>query len=185
MIKRLDRDDLENTLHRYVRALYWTTFEGKGFVDKTPTGEAIYGAPLIEEIFPDCHLVVMRRTGIEVVKSFRIKFSADFAEACRAWNEAMTGILHARPLCQRMIEVDQFDMANSPFATGHQLAAWLGRPEKADELSRYFASSRVEKSSTHDWGKRLTLSDVDWSPQEKDIFVRICGPMMDAFGYPM
>jgi hypothetical protein len=185
MIKRMDRPDLEHALHQYARNFYWTTFDGKGFVDKTPTGEAIYGAPLIEEIFPDSHLIVMRRTGIEVVKSFRLKFAADFTKACRAWAEAMTGILHARPLCTRMMEVDQFEMANSPFETGHTLATWLGRPDKADALARYFASTRVEKSSTHDWSQRLTLSDVDWSPQEKDIFVRTCGPMMDAFGYAM
>ncbi len=185
MIKRMGSSGIEALLHQYARDFYWTSYDGAGFVDKTPTGEAIFGGPLLEEIFPDAHLVVMRRTGIEVVTSFRIKFSSAFEEACQAWADAMSGILRARPICRRMMEIDQYEMANAPLITGRKLAQFLGRMDKADALGRYFASTRVEKSSTHDWSQRQTLDDVNWSLQDKETFLRICCPMMDAFGYPM
>ena len=185
MIRRMDHRHLEQTLKQYARDFYWTTFAGQGFVDKTPTGEAVWGAPLIEEIFPDAQLILMHRSGIEVVKSFRLKFTSDFTEACQAWTEAMSGILSARQQCHHVMEIDQFDMANRPFATGHALANWLGCPDIAEKIARTLASTRVEKSSSHNWSQRLTLSGVDWTIEEKNIFIHICGDMMEAFGYPI
>jgi hypothetical protein len=185
MIKHMGAGPVEALLFDYIRRFYRETYKGGGFVDKTPTGEAIYGAPLIEAIFPDAYLITTRRTGIEVVQSFRLKFSSDFADACLAWAEAMSGILHARTRCQRMIEIDQFDMANQPERTGRRIAAWLGYPEYGEALGRFFARERIEKSSTHDWSRRQTLADVDWSPTEKATFARICGRMMETFDYAM
>lgn len=185
MIRRMDHRDLEQTLKQYARDFYWTTFTGQGFVDKTPTGEAVWGAPLIEEVFPDAHIILMRRSGIEVVKSYRLKFTSDFTEACHAWTEAMSGILSARQQCHHVMEIDQFDMANSPCATGHTLANWLGCPDVVGKIVGALASIRVNSSSSHDWSQRLTLSDVDWTIEEKDIFRQICGDMMEAFGYPI
>jgi len=51
--------------------------------------------------------------------------------------------------------------------------------------TRTLASTRVEKSSSHDWSQRLTLSGVDWTIEENNIFIPICGDMMEAFGYPI
>ncbi len=185
MIKHMGAAPVEALLFGYVRELYRDTYKGSGFVDKTPTGEAIYGAPLIESIFPEAYLVATRRNGIEVVQSFRLKFSTDFADACLAWSEAMSGILHARARCQNLIEIDQFDMANQPERTGRRIAAWLGFPEHGAALGQFFARERIEKSSTHDWSRRLTLADVDWTPAEKATFTRICGRMMEQFEYTM
>ena len=184
-VKRLDAGEVERLLHDYARTFYATMFTNQSFIDKTPTGEAIYGATTIEQVFPDARLVVMRRNGIEVVKSFRLKFTTAFEQACLAWREAMSGILMARQCCRRIIEVDQFDMANAPFDTARRLSAWLDRPEAAEPLGRLFGSTRVEKSSTHDWSQRLRLADMDWSADEKNTFRDTCGPMMEAFGYPM
>lgn len=185
MILRMDHRHLEQILKQYARDFYWTTFAGQGFVDKTPTGEAVWGAPLIEEVFPDAHIILMRRSGIEVVKSYRLKFTSDFTAACHAWNEAMSGLLSARQQCHRVMEIDQFDMANSPCATGHALANWLGCPDVGGRIAGALASIRVERSSSHDWSQRLTLSGVDWTVEEKKIFRHICGDMMEAFGYPI
>jgi hypothetical protein len=186
MIKHMGAAPVEALLFNYVREFYRTTYAvGGGFVDKTPTGEAIYGGPLIEAIFPGACLLVTRRNGIEVVQSFRLKFSSDFTDACLAWAEAMSGIQHARLRCQRLMEVDQFDMANQPERTGRRIAGWLGFPQHGEALGRFFARERIEKSSTHDWSRRLTLANVDWTPAEKATFTRICGRMMEAFDYAM
>ncbi len=185
LLRQLMAAPVEHALAGFARDFYRAAYGGDSFVDKTPTGEAVHGALLIEQLFPAARLIVARRTGIETVQSHRLKFASGLEAACHAWVDAMSGLLLARGQCRRMIEIDQFDMANAPAATGARLADFLGCPAQAEGFAAVFAQTRIERSSSHDWSRRQTLADTGWTAGEQAAFRTICGPMMREFGYPM
>ena len=185
LVKKLTRDDFEPFLFEYIRGFYFRAHCSESWVDKTPTDEAAHGLSLVEAIFSDAKILATKRTGIEVVNSYLRKFNSPFAEACTSWASTMQGILMARDSCTCMLEIDQFDIAKDPYGTAHKIVSHLGRSGFGDALGQFFAKERVEKSSTHDWRRRLTLADVEWSPEQRDCFVQHCGKMMEAFGYAM
>src|SRR5439155_1883997 len=100
------------------------------WVDKTPGAEALVGAPLIRETFPSAKLICTKRAGIEVVQSFRQKFSSEFEAACQAWALSMNALLKVRGSYPDILEIDQFDMTNAPDAVAERVTDYLGAPEK-------------------------------------------------------
>lgn len=187
MAGRLRMEPFEQVLSDYIRGLYADAFPAGRFVDKTPG--PVVGVKLIRQVFPDARLLVTRRTGVEVVNSHRVKFGMKFESNCKLWSRSMSDILELRrepaDILEAVLEVDQYDLTNTAAQTAERIAAHLGLPGKADELATFFLEQRVQKTSQHDWEKRLTLADTDWSAQEKATFVAVCGPMMEAMGYPM
>ncbi len=185
LARRLDFGDFRRHTIDYIRNFYAATFPDGSFVDKTPGAEAIAGAQLIRLAFPDARIIVTRRAGPEVVQSYRRKFGSDFTDACRAWSVCMTAIEQMRPLVPDLLEVEQHDLATRTDAVTHQIAAYLGRPERAAELAAFFRDNRTDRLSDHDWNHRLTLDAMDWTEEQKQIFRTTCGPQMQRFGYPM
>ena len=168
-----------------IRALYSRVYRSDSFVDKTPGAEAMLSTPLVRETFPDAKFVVIKRTGIEVVQSFQIKFSASFEDSCKFWVACMNATLRMRELAPEALVVDQFELTNSPRDVAGRLAEHIGRPEKAGELAAFFSERRTEQSSTHDWTARLTLANTEWTAEQKDHFRKTCGQSMEQFDYPM
>ncbi len=87
--------------------------------------------------------------------------------------------------CSNFIEVDQYELANSPAGAAERIAEYLGRADKKDELAQFFSERRTDQRSDHNWRHRLTLDAVDWTEQEKEKFIKICAPLMGAFRYPL
>jgi hypothetical protein len=185
MVKTLSRARLEQCLFEFVRAFYRETFPGDRWVDKTPTGEAVFGLPLIESIFPDVRLIVTKRNGIEVVGSHVKKFNSSFEEACLSWVNAMKGLLHARGICRNLLEVDQYEFLNVPEQVSERIARHLSALDRAGKLASYLLNHRVESSSTHDSGTRLRLADTNWSGADRELFKLRCAEMMTTFGYEL
>jgi hypothetical protein len=186
LIHQLPVADFEEALFHQVRAFYGAVFGDRGWVDKTPSDEAVYGAGLIPHIFPDAKIIVTKRNGVEVVDSHRRKFSTSVEKAARSWTSVMHGIdglmASHRP---RVLVVDQFDFTNNAMAVSRKVAGYLGRPEQAGPLAEYLQGDRLDSLSSHDWSQQATLSDVDWSAAEKTLFVDLCGEQMVRHGYAM
>lgn len=185
LARELNPREFKLHMQEYIRSFYRKTYKGDSFVDKTPGAEAIQGANFILEVYPDARLIVTRRTGIEVVQSFRLKFAAGFEDACRAWTNCMAATLRMRERCPQILEIDQFDLTNAPEDVAARLCNHVRRPEKTAELARYFSEQRTDKSSEHDWRHRLTLAGTSWTKEEKETFRKLCGATMQTFGYPM
>jgi hypothetical protein len=183
MLKKLNRPELEKYLFEYIRGFYDKAFPEGSWIDKTPTGEAVFGLPLIEVVFPSARLIATKRNGIEVVQSHLKKFGTNFEEGCHSWLNAMKGLGHARDGCKNLIEVDQYDFLNNTQEVSRKIATHLGAAERADQLAHYFANNEVERSSTHDSTKRVRLADTGWSPADQEKFRTLCGDMMSKFGY--
>jgi hypothetical protein len=183
MLKKLNRPELERYLFDYIRGFYGKSFPEGSWIDKTPTGEAVFGLPLIEAVFPTARLIATKRNGIEVVVSHLKKFNSSFDEACHSWLNAMKGLVHARDGCKNLLEVDQFELSNNTREISQKIAAHLGAEARADRLADYLGSHQVERSSTHDSKNRLRLADTSWSVAEREKFRALCGEMMASFGY--
>ena len=185
LIKLLPVDVIAEAIYANIRSFYAGTYGEGGFADKTPSDEAIYSVGVIPAIFPDAHIIMTRRSGVEVVESYRKKFKAGFRDACENWVRVMEGILRARTLSIPLLEVDQFDFTNATADVSARIAEFLGQPERAAALTEFLSTSREDKLSAHDWSQRMTLTNAPWSKDEKALFAELCGPLMDAFGYPM
>ncbi len=183
LIRQLPIERIEAALVGEIRAFYASIYGEAGWADKTPSDEAVHSAPLIRKIFPDARIIVTRRNGIEVVESYRRKFGTPFRDACENWARVMDGIALLRQECSDILEVDQFDLANTPDVVGGHIAGYLGRSELGPRLAAFLASNREDRLSTHDWRERLTLDDVEWTADERESFVHICGPLMRANDY--
>jgi Sulfotransferase family len=169
----------------YARNFYKSVHPNGSFVDKTPGAEAILGAILIREIFPNSRIILTRRTGTEVVQSIQRKFDTKFEDACQGWSACMKAILRIRESIEDLLEIDQFDMANSADHTALRIAEYLGQPQKAAALARFLAERRTDQRSTHCWHTRLTLPELDWPQASKEYFADVCGELMTKFGYPI
>src|SRR4030088_1094132 len=93
LAQRLNTADFRRYILDYIRTFYQSAYPTSCWVDKTPGDEAIFGAPLIRQAFPLAKLICTKRSGVEVVESFRAKFSAPFETACHAWAGAMSALL--------------------------------------------------------------------------------------------
>ncbi len=185
MANRLDPGSFRTLTTQYVRTVYSEVFPRGGFVDKTPGAEAIAGVPFIRDCFPDARIIVMRRSGIELVESHIKKFGAGFEESCRAWAASMGAIRQIRRSGSEVLELDQHDLAATPADAAARLAAYIGCLEKLDELTSFFKTNRTDSVSQHPWGRRLGLADVSWTEPERQMFREICSQHMQEFGYPM
>ncbi len=185
LVKKLTREEFEPYIFVFIRNFYFRAHGSESWVDKTPADEAVHGLALIETIFPDARILATKRTGIEVVSSYIRKFASTFEEACAVWVNSMEGIKSARGFCKNVMEIDQYDVANHPYDTAKRIASHLARAECAEKLGQFLGHETVEKSSTHDPQRRLTLADMEWSAEQKNYFVEHCGKTMDAFGYTM
>lgn len=185
MANRLDPRAFRNLIVDHVRQVYQDIFPEGRFVDKTPGAEAIAGAPLIRECFPEARIIVMRRSGIEVVQSHVKKFRVGFEEACQAWAASMGAIRQIRRTSSDVLELEHFELVSTPEAAAARVAAYLGLSEKMAELTTFFENNKTDRASDHEWGTRLLLKDVAWSAEERETFLKICGSHMEALEYPM
>ena len=184
LAQRLDTADFRRHIIHYLRAFYGSAFPEGCWVDKTPGDEAVFGALLVQQAFPSAKLICTKRTGVEVVQSFRTKFSASFETACHAWAGAMSALFTMREAGLDLLEIDQFDIANSPKEVAREITHYFSLPEKGSALAEFFRNKRIDQLSSHDWRRRLTIADTDWSDDERTLFAKTCGELMQKFGYP-
>jgi hypothetical protein len=186
MVKEIKVDDLVRHIGDFIRKFYYDIFPGGSWVDKSARGNAVAGLPLIESIFPDARLIMIRRNGIEVAVSHLKKFpDSDLAHACQSWSKAMRELQRASRKCNNLLMIDQYDLQNNAEKVSQDIAEHIGLPQQGEPLAKFFLTQRVQGSSTHDQKKRLRLDDTGWSDKDKDLFKRQCGPMMERFGYEM
>ena len=185
LVNALGHQEFLDDLSSGLRKFYNKHYPDGSWVDKTPGAENMFAVCLIKEAFPEAKLIATKRTGIEMVQSFQRKFNAPLEAACRSWAAAMRALLWAQENAKDLLVIDQFDMTNSPGEVAHRICTHLGRPEKQEQLSKFFEKTRIEQRSSHDWSKRLTLTEVDWTAEEKNTFVDVCGDMMKRFKFPI
>jgi hypothetical protein len=172
-------------IHDIIRRFYAEMFPGGVFVDKTPGPVAIRGIPLIRATFPDAKIVLTKRGGLETVNSYTKKFNSDIVTACKIWNACMEATIWAQENCPGILIIEQFDMTNQPEEVARKLCDYLGVPSEVEHIMQFLRQNEQQKSSSHDASKPLTLADLSWTAEDKEVFRRLCGETMQRMSYPM
>jgi len=162
-------------------------YPSRRWLDKTPTIGAIKVAPLLGELWPNARFIFAKRRGVENIISRTRKFSSlHFGEHCADWAGVMAAWAQVRDrLAGASLEIDQLDIAVRPGEIAAELAARLDLT--AEQAQRALASLTFDYPERT--GKMLlsygSADDVDWTAEQRRIFVETCGAMMAAYGYRM
>lgn len=156
--------------------------------DLLPGAPVLRAVPLAAAAIPAARCVHVRRNGIAFVRSrMRVLPHVDFAAHCLAWIEDAEVWAGLEPqLGSRALAVDQARLAEAPEAVADDLAGFLGWSEEA--RLRFVSSVRLGRLGRSDVFGALrgpTLAEVSWSYAEKEVFCEVCGPAMEAAGYPL
>lgn len=177
------QDSFFDVMKRYVDKLNPVS----PWLDKTGNPETIMLLPRIMKAWPSSKVIFAKRRGIENIISRVIKFPerdfkyhcADWARNMKSWREIRSGLDQ-----ERIIEIDQYDIAHNPAEVSDKLAALLNL--SSDELAKMkntFDSDRPQKTNDGSFRKRISLDEAGWSDQDKTLFIEICGEEMKQYQY--
>jgi hypothetical protein len=187
MLGSVPREFMEAGIKNLFARAYMETMGAGRWLDKTPGGAQMVNAcPALLEIFPAAKFIFCRRRGIENVLSRQRKYPDRTLEVhCNGWANTMQAWIAVRPaLTDCAVEVDQRDMATRPEAVADSVGALLRlAPAESEGLLRVLRDHRPEQTGPAQDETPIDLSDTGWSLEEQETFRRICGPMMQAFGY--
>jgi hypothetical protein len=160
---------------------YFFIHSSSSFLDKTPGVAMVRAAPFIAECFPDAKFVFIRRHPISNIVSRMARFGGDFEEHCNDWATTMHEWMRVRPLLPNYLDLEQEEMASAPDHVATRLAQFLGRPDLLGQLSASLSSGFLEKTGAGT--NCVTLSQTNWTSEQKARFTSICDVTMRAFGY--
>jgi len=180
-------DRLKEEIFLRIRALVDELNPMAPWLDKTGNPDMILALPWLFRLWPSCYVIFARRRGIENILSRTKKFaSLDFTYHCADWARNMAAWREVRPTlpAARWIEIDQREIASDP----QGVAERLGRLLKLDHaqvatLHSRFASERPQQTDEGSADRVYTLEETGWGPDQVAIFLRVCGPEMESYGY--
>lgn len=154
--------------------------------DKSPGREAVRAAPMLAKAFPKSQFIFIYRSGIETVHSGLQLWSDQpgiFHRLCTAWIKVMSSWRQVRgELGDRYIEIRQEELATNPEDVAAQLTAFLGVPERREDIAEMFCTKRVN-TAFPDKSPGDYAYDLDWSDQQKLFFIEKCAEEMEIWGY--
>jgi hypothetical protein len=159
------------------------------WLDKTCNPEAILVLPDLVETWPDCRIIFAKRRGIENIASRLKKFPGrDFTYHCEDWARNMSAWRRIRNGLDawRYLELDQRALILWPEEVAAALADFLrlGPPEQ-QKMVRTLRTGRPQQTAEGTAERVTSLREIPWTDQQKEEFVRICGPEMGVFGYSL
>jgi hypothetical protein len=155
--------------------------------DKSPGSYAVKMLPILVELFPQSQIIFVYRNGITVVHSGLTLWSESdpdiFYGMCFGWARTMRTWRKLKGLLKgKYIELSQEKMAKEPYKVASMLTDFLRVPEHPERVAQFLYSNR-ENSAFPDRLPRDYQYQVDWSDEQKEHFVDVCGEEMKAWGY--
>ena len=186
LISRFSREGFRNALQSFFVDFYRAEFPDDFWIDKTATAEMIRFAPVVAELFPAARFISLQRSGIDVLSSRKHKFpESSFEEGCLEWRDAVQAFAAVKDILgDRCFEIEQQDMLCQPGPLSLRLGRFLGFSESQQkELRRIWKNARPEQRTPRRKILPLKLQDADWTPEEKRLFLSLCGDAMASCGY--
>ena len=162
---------------------YFFAHGSASFIDKTPGVLMISAAPFLLECFPAAKMINIRRNGISNVLSRMAKFGGAFERHCADWAAALNEWTKVRSQLPHYLELRQEDMLSNPDLVAKHLAEYLQVPRLEDGIRESLRSGSRERTGAG--LGRETLAETGWSPEQINMFRRLCGRTMEEFGYPL
>lgn len=157
--------------------------------DKSPGGYAVKMLPILIELFPQSQIIYVYRNGITVVHSGFALWSESnpniFHGMCFGWARTMRTWRKLKGLLKgRYIELSQERMVKKPYKVASMLTDFLHVPEHHKRIAQLLHSRR-ENSAFPGRPPGDYQYRIDWSDEQKEHFVDMCGEEMKAWGYPI
>jgi hypothetical protein len=160
-------------------------FSSRRWCDKTPTADMMWAAPNLLRIWPNAKFIFLKRRGLENILSRTRKFrGASFESQCSEWTACMEAWRAVRgSLAGRALELDQHFLAQYPTQSAEAIGALLAlASEERENLARLLSRHQPERTGA----SVLDVQDASvltWDVTQWEIFDRICGAEMNAYGY--
>lgn len=189
LIGNISREELQDRFFETMKGQLEMLNPVKPWFDKTGNPETIWILKRIMKAWPTSRIIFAKRRGIENIMSRMQKFpERDFQYHCEDWARNMKAWRDVRDSLdpERILEVDQYDIAQDPVAVSENIGALLNLDQDQIHNVRHtFGTDRPQQSSEGSFRKRMRFADTGWSEEERSLFVQECGVEMQAFGYEM
>lgn len=160
------------------------------WVDKTPNVEFFYTIPFLIESFPSVKFIIMKRRPIENIESRLKKFThqkTSFEEHCFRWLEVMEEISKVKKIIpsEKYIIIDQYDVSQNPTEVAEKLGLFLNLNfQQIEKIKGIFMETRPESTGGSE-EKIKSLEETIWTDEQKEFFLKTCGPMAKEFGWSL
>jgi hypothetical protein len=189
LVSAMDQQAFKRRLFEVFRAVTEEHNASPPWFDKTGNPEMIETIPLLRQLWPDCVFIFAKRRGIENLVSRLRKFPEHgFEYHCRDWARNMATWRRYRTElpadCRR--EVDQQDMIQRPDLVIDDLVGFLRVDEdRREAMVQTLRLNRPQQTEQGSAARIQSLISAGWTPQQADVFLRICEEEMNAYGYSL
>ncbi len=156
-------------------------------MDKTPNIIPIQSAVDLYTFHQNATFLHCARRHVDNIQSKLKKFpNQSFISQCREWAECHLAWERAKPdLGESFFEFDFMDMVARRQETCEHIGDLLKlTPEEVTAFATYLENERPQSATPdRDLNRFLKFSDMDWSDEDKDAFLRICVPVGEKLGY--
>lgn len=176
---------IRHLFHGYERYLA-TVLGAERIMDKTPTIKPIGLAPQLNQFHEAPRFIHCARRHVDNVQSKLKKFPKNTLEQhCFEWAACNETWLQVKEqLDGNFVDFDFFDLVTDQAGTSQKIADYLGLDaDETTAMTEYLISQRPQGAQDRDLTKFLKLSEMDWTDEQKEAFVDICGPVGDRLGY--
>ncbi|QYK40369.1 MAG: sulfotransferase [Paracoccaceae bacterium] len=177
---------IRHFFHGYERYLV-ENLGSSHLLDKTPNIHPIAHAPDLLAFHQHARFIHCARRHVDNLQSKRKKFrDKPFANQCTEWAECHRAWERVKPqLGNSYIEFDHHDLVTDREGTCRSMAELLELDEaETQRMIAYLESERPQATAPGaDLDRFLKFSEIDWSEEDKDSFLSICGPVGDKLGY--
>ncbi|HYZ33569.1 MAG TPA: sulfotransferase [Crenalkalicoccus sp.] len=189
LISVVDQAALKRRIFEIFREVTEEKNSEEPWFDKTGNPEMIETIPILRELWPECGFIFAKRRGIENIASRIKKFPEhSFEYHCRDWAKNMAAWRRRRTELPEEIrrEVDQQDMIQKPEAVADELIALLGvEPGRREPLIETLRSNRPQQTEQGSAARVKSLVTVGWTPQQTEVFLKLCEEEITAYGYSL
>jgi len=185
--KHITAPFLKDRIYGAIRDAIDEHYKGAAWLDKTGNPEMIEAIPILRKLWPNSRFIFAKRRAIENIASRLKKFpNFSFEYHCSDWARNMSTWRRAIALDPTLphVEIDQWDMGNTPTSAAEKLAAFLEMSaEQRETLEEIFSNDRPQQTEAGSATTLHTLQSVAWTDAQKEIFKTKCMGEMAAFRY--
>jgi hypothetical protein len=183
LVSQIDPKVIEGVVADAVAKYAISLMGSSQFIDKTPGIQYIKALPLLASCFPNGKAIVMRRRGLEYMRSAEKKFGR-WDEFLDIYVKCMWAISEvSRQLPNFLLVVEHKELVDDPAGAAMRIGKHLGfELDKRAKLEEVIRSRSIEKTEGSDYHP-MRLNDISADEAVRADFVQKTSRIFDEFGY--